>query len=249
MRNVYALIAVTSLIAASIADADQSPVDVPIHVANARVNTQDLSVTYEFVNTAADVTAYELSITRHFADGSTLVSTQTQDWFESHGYTMVGLAAYSEYAVWLPPNGQPGDLMHLLSERLRTKAPVMYADVRLTAVIRLDGSAVGSRRVLERLFSRRVAMLGEYAYWAPRLDRAARRKDPQAALAQIVEALSTPKQDEVLPGPREALLKGASEMLRWVEREPDAGPRAVDAILKVATQQQRLLTEQSVWRR
>lgn len=204
MRNVYALIAVTSLIAASIADADQSPGDVPIQVGNARVNTQDLSVTYEFVNTAADVTTYELSVTRHFADGSTLVPRRPG----------TGLC-------------RPG----------------------LTAVIRLDGSAVGTRRVLERLFSQRVAMLGEYAYWIPRLDRAASVKDPQTALAWAVEALSKPRQDEVLPGPREALLKGATEMLRWVEREPDAGPRALEVILKVATQQHRLLTEQSVWRR
>jgi hypothetical protein len=65
---------------------------VPIRVGNAQVDRLDLSVTYEFVNEAADVTAYEVSITRYFADGSTLVSTQGQDWFSSIGYTAVRAA-------------------------------------------------------------------------------------------------------------------------------------------------------------
>ena len=75
---------------------------IPIRVGGAQVNPLDLSVTYQYVNEAADVTAYEVSITRYFADGSTLVSTQGQDWFSSTGYSALRVAAYSEYESWLP---------------------------------------------------------------------------------------------------------------------------------------------------
>jgi len=95
----------------------QSDGSVPIRVGNAQIDPLDLSVTYEFVNEAHDVTAYEVSITRYFADGSTLVSTQGQDWFSSIGYSVIRAVAYSLYESWLPayPEAQPGSNLHHLA--------------------------------------------------------------------------------------------------------------------------------------
>jgi hypothetical protein len=63
------------LLAASTATTAQPSVESPIRVGNAQVNPLDLSVTYEYTNDSLDVTAYEVTITRHFADGSKIVST------------------------------------------------------------------------------------------------------------------------------------------------------------------------------
>lgn len=137
------------LLGATLVAGPQSAVDVPIRVRNAQINPVDLSVTYEFVNEAANVTAYGVSITRYFAGGSTLVSTQGQDWISSAGYSVVGAVAYSSFEAWLPgySDATPGTHLHRLPSQPATTAALVDADVKLTAVIRLDGSAVGSQRV------------------------------------------------------------------------------------------------------
>lgn len=239
------------LVTAILATGLRSDGAVPIWIGNAQIDPMDLSVTYEFVNEAHDVTAYEVSITRYFADGSTLVSTQGQDWFSSTGYSVVRAVAYSLYESWLPayPNAQPGTNLHRLPSPPPTKAALIDADVKLTAVIRLDGSAIGSRRMLERLFSQRSAMLAEYAYWIPRLQRAGTMEDSRAGLAWAVQALSKPRRGETLAEPRECLHYAAAQMHPLSEDHPIDAPQLLDAIIKVARQQHQFLVEQSVWRR
>lgn len=229
----------------------QSAADVPIRVRNAQINPVDLSVTYEFVNEAPNVTAYEVSITRYFADGSTLVSTQGQDWFSSTGYSVVRAVAYSLFESWLPgySDATPGTHLHRLPSRPATTAALVDADVKLTAVIRLDGSAVGSQHVLDRLFSHRRAMLSEYAYWVPRLQRAETMEDPIIALEWAAQALAKPRRGESLAEPREGLRYATEQMLRWSDDHPAEARRVLNAIIKVATQQHQFLVEQSVWKR
>ena len=224
---------------------------IPIRVGNAEVNPLDLSVTYEYVNEAVDVTAYEVSITRHFADGSTLVSTQGQDWFSSTGYSDVRAVVYSEYESWLPgyPSSKPGTHLHLLRSRPASTAALIGADVRLTAVIRRDGSAIGSRAVLDRLFAQRRAMLSEYAFWMPVLDRAGSLEEPVEALNWAVHALAKPRPGEILSEPRKCLRYAAEQMLQWSTDHPADASRVLGAIIKVAAHQHQLLTEQSLWNR
>src|SRR5690349_19676262 len=135
------------ILTALMAVADQQPTaEVPIQVGNAQLNPLDLSVTYEVINDAVDVTAYEVSTTRYFADGWKIVSTQGQDWFSSTGDSVVSMAANSIFCAWLPgrPGAIPGTHVHLWSSQSKPTSLVMYAEVTLTAVVRLDGSAVGS---------------------------------------------------------------------------------------------------------
>ncbi len=224
---------------------------IPIRVGNAEINPLDLSVTYEFVNEAADVTAYEVSITRHFADGSTLVSTQGQDWFSSTGYTDVRAVVYSRYETWLPgySSSEPGTHLHLLRSRPPSTAALIGADVRLTAVIRRDGSVIGNRAVLDRLFAQRRAMLSEYAFWMPVLDRAGRLENPLEALNWAAQALAKPRHGEILSEPRECLRYAAEQMYQWSTDHPADASYVLGVLIKVAAQQHQLLTEQSVWNR
>ena len=192
---------------------------------------------------------HEVSITRHFADGSTLVSTQGQDWFSSTGYTAVRAVVYSQYAIWLPryPSSEPGTSLHLLRSRPASTAALIDADVRLTAVIRRDGSAIGRRAVLDRLFAQRRAMLSEYVFWMPVLDLAGRVEDPVEALNWAAHAFAKPRPGEILSEPRECLRYAAEQMYQWSTDHPADASRLLGAIIKVAAQQHQLLTEQSVW--
>jgi hypothetical protein len=239
------------LLAISLVSGLQAAADIPIRVGNTAFDPMDLSVTYEFVNDAADVTAYEVSITRYLADGSTLVSTQGQDWFSSTGYSAVRAVAYSQYESWLPgyPTAKPGTHLHLLRPRPRSTAALIDADVKITAVIRLDGSAIGSRKVLDRLFAQRRLMLSEYAFWMPFLERARSLDDPLEGLNWAAHALAKPRSGEVLSEPRECLRSAAEQMHRWSQDHPNDASRVLGAIINLAAQQQQLLTEQSVWKR
>lgn len=230
------------------AEPDAPRAGVPIRVDNAQVNPVDLSVTYDYVNTAVDVTAYEISITRHFADGTTLVSASGQDWFSSSGYSEVRVGGFSHHAVWLVgrPGATPGPHLHQLSSPPPTKAALIDAEVTLTAVIRRDGSTFGDASVLARLFARRVAMLAEYAYWVPRLRSAGAAEDPAAAFSWAVEALAAPRRGEFLSGPRESLLDAATVYKRYSEAHPGEGSRIFEAIITGAAHQYELLLEQSV---
>ena len=223
---------------------------VPIRVGNAQVDPLDVSVTYDFVNEAADVTAYEVSITRYFADGSSLVSTQGQDWFSSIGYSAVRAVVYSEYEGWLPgyPRSKPGTHFDQLHRRPASSAILIGADVRLTATIRLDGSTIGDREVLGRLFAQRRAMLSEYAFWMPLLEQAMSLDDPLEALNWAAHVFAKPRPGEILPGPRESLRYAAEQMYQWSTDHPSDAGRLLGTILKVAAQQRRLLTEQSRWK-
>jgi hypothetical protein len=224
--------------------------DVPIRVRNVQIDPVDLSVTYEFVNEAVDVTAYEVSITRHFADGSVLVSTQGQDWFSSIGYAAVRAVVYSQYESWLPrySDASPGTHWHPFPSGLVPKAALIDADVTLTAVIRLDGSARGRRSVLDRLFSERRAMLSEYTQLVAVLKRAEQIEDPVTALESIARELRQQRPGEVLAGPRESVRYAAEQMLRWSEEHPADASRVLGTLVKVVAQQQQFLAEQSLWK-
>jgi hypothetical protein len=235
---------------ALIAAADPPTVEIPIRVGNAQFDPLDLSVTYEYVNDALDVTAYEVSITRYFADGSKVVSTQGQDWFSSTGVVDVGVVVNSIYCAWLPgrPGAIPGTHVHLWPSRSKPKASLIDADVTLTAVVRLDGSAVGRRRVLERIFAERRALLAEYAYWIPHLERARATELPLDALASAVELLKRERPEERSSKPHEALLRAATHMQLWSDEHPDDAPRLLDAIIATASHQVEMLIDQSVQR-
>jgi hypothetical protein len=229
----------------------QTDGSIPIRVGNAQIDPFDLSVTYDFVNDAIDVTAYELSITRHFADGSALVSTQGQDWFSSTGYSLVGVPVNSRICSWLPRYSpdEPGMNSHRLPSQAVANPALIDANVRVTAVIWLDGTATGSQRVIDRLFSQRRAMLSEYAFWVPRLQRASLIENPTDALGWLVQTLAKPRRGEVLPGPRESLRTAAEGGLRWARSNPEVAPVLLDTLLTVGRQQYQFLVEQSVRKR
>jgi hypothetical protein len=187
-----------------------------------------------------------VSITRHFADGSTLISTQGQDWFSSTGYTDVRAVVYSRYATWLPgySSSEPGTHLHLLHSRPASTTALIGADVRLTAIIRLDGSAMGSRAVIERLFAQRRARVRV-------LDARARAGgEPGGSIGGLnwaAQALAKPRPGEILSEPRECLRYAAAQMYQWSTDHSADASRLLGAIIKVAAQQHQLLTDQSVW--
>ena len=238
------------ILTALIAAVDPPTVEIPIRVGNAQFNPLDLSVTYEYVNDAVDVTAYEVSITRYFADGSKIVSTQGQDWFSSTGVVDVGVVVNSIYCAWLPgrPGAIPGTHVHLWPLGSKPKAILIDAEVTLTAVVRLDGSAVGRRRVLERIFAERRAMLAEYAYWMPHLERVRATELPLDALASAVELLKRERPEEMSSKPHQALLRAATQMRRWSDEHPDDALRLLNAIIATANHQVEMLIDQSVER-
>ena len=224
----------------------QSPGDVPIRVGDARVDPQDSSVTYSFVNTASDVTAYEVAITRHFSDGSVSVSTQGQDWFSSSGYTHLRAVYVGEDHTWLPPypEATPGTHLHRLAPPAAKRLYLVDAEVVLTAMIRSDGTSFGDPKIIERFWSERRAILGEYKYWLQRLERARLTLAPLDALSWAVKALAVPRESEGLAGPREALHAGAKDMAALCEQHPSDASRLLEALVLSTTQQYHRLDEQ-----